>query len=210
MVSNERTQSIFEALDKTYGHVAPFLNHTSSFQLLIAVILSAQTTDILVNKVTVELFMKYPDAQSMKSASTDELIEIIRRVNYHKTKAKHIKETARMIDEDYSGTIPDRISELIKLPGVGRKVANVIMADIYDVPEGIVVDTHVKRVTYRIGWTAQHDPAKVEIDLMREWPLDRFVNTPKQLILIGRNYCFARNPICPKCPLYNWCEKHIE
>lgn len=209
MQSPANTQAIFDALDKKYGYVKPFLFHKTPFQLLIAVILSAQTTDTMVNKVTAELFLKYPTAQDLKLAPIEDVEKLISRINYYRTKAKHIIKTSKMIDEDFEGLVPSSISELIKLPGVGRKVANVIMADIHGIPEGIVVDTHVKRVSKRVGWTKSTDPKKIEQDLMKAWPKERFLNTPKQLIQIGRNYCFPKAPNCKDCPLNKWCEKNI-
>lgn len=207
----QHTSEILLTLDKKFGHIKAFLDHRNAFELLIAVILSAQTTDAMVNKVTPALFDKYPDAKSMKQAPVEEIEQLVSRINYYKTKAKHLIETARMIDEEFNGEIPNTIPNLIKLPGVGRKVANVIMADIFEIPEGVVVDTHVKRVSYRIGWTDSQNPAIIERDLIKVLPKDHWVNTPKQLILIGRNYCFANKaPDCPNCPLREWCLKRIE
>jgi endonuclease-3 len=208
MQTKSSTIEILKILDKKYGKVEPFLNHESPFQLLIAVILSAQTTDLMVNKVTLDLFDKYPDAKSLKVAPLEEVEKIISRINYYKTKSKHIKETARLIDETFLNEVPSTIAELITLPGVGRKVANVIVAEIFGIPEGVVVDTHVKRVSYRVGWTKSTDPKKIEQDLMKIIPIDHFVNIPKQLILIGRNYCFPKKPNCSECPLNKVCEKN--
>jgi endonuclease-3 len=208
MQSKSGTNQIFSILDATYGSVKTFLAHETPFQLLIAVILSAQTTDVLVNKVTPNLFAKYPDAAALKLVEVAEIANDIRQVNYYRTKAKHLKETARIIDDVHGGIVPQTIEELTKLHGVGRKVANVIIADIFGIPEGVVVDTHVKRVSFRIGWTKKTDPVKIEQDLMNVWPKERWINTPKQIILIGRQFCFARNPNCPDCPLREVCEKN--
>ncbi len=209
MQSKTSTAKMLRIMDEKYGILQAFLNHDSPFQLLIAVILSAQTTDLMVNKVTVDLFSKYPNAKTLKNASIEEIEKLISRINYYRTKARHIKETARIIDEDFNNLVPQTIAELITLPGVGRKVANVILTDVFSIPEGFVVDTHIKRVTYRIGWTQAKDPKKIELDLMKSLPVDHFVNTPKQLILIGRNYCFPKNPNCKDCPLNEFCEKNI-
>jgi endonuclease III len=208
MQSKQSTKQIFEILDAKYGDVQTFLQHDTPFQLLVAVILSAQTTDILVNKVTPELFAKFPTAKAMKEAELVELELAIHSVNYYRTKAKNLKATARIIDEVYEGEIPQTIQELTTLHGVGRKVANVIIADTFGITEGIVVDTHVKRVSYRIGWTKAITPEKVEVDLMKIWPMNHWLNGPKQIILIGRQFCFARNPNCPECPLREICEKN--
>jgi endonuclease III len=210
MQSSENTNALLKKLDDVYGEVKPFLKHETPFQLLVAVILSAQTTDILVNSVTPLLFQHYPDAKSLKNASAASVEELVKKVNYFKTKAKNLIVTAKMIDEEFSGVIPDTIEDLIKLPGVGRKVANVVVADIYKKAVGFVVDTHVKRVSKRIGWTDFEDPVKIEQDLLKIIPESYWVNTPKQLILIGRTYCFAnRVPNCSECPLREWCEKRI-
>jgi endonuclease-3 len=204
----EETLGILHTLDSTYGEVKPFLAHNSAFQLLIAAILSAQTTDVMVNKVTAELFLRFPDAASLKSAEIEEVETIIKRINYYKTKSRNIINAAGMIADEFNGVIPADISLLIRLPGVGRKVANVIMADVYGVPAGVVVDTHVKRVAQRIGWTDYKDPKKIEQDLIHQWPEDYYVNTPKQLILVGRTYCFPCKPICGTCPLNQLCAKN--
>ncbi len=209
MQSAESTMAILKALDETYGELAPFLAHRNPFELLVAVILSAQTTDLLINKITPALFERFPDAESMKLASVEEIEACIRSVNYYKTKARHLKETARMISEEFGDAIPATIEELVTLPGVGRKVANVIVAEIHKVPLGIVVDTHVKRVAYRIGWTQSKNPTVIERDMMNFIPKEFYLNLPKQLILVGRNLCFPKEPDCSNCPVRFWCEKNL-
>ncbi len=210
MRSALETEILLKILDSIYGEVATFLNHGSPFQLLVAVILSAQTTDVLVNRITPALFMKYPDAAALKKASVAEIEKFIDKVNYYHTKAKNLQATSMMIDEIYAGRVPDSMNELVLLPGVGRKVANVILAEVFKKEAGIVVDTHVKRVAYRVGWSDSNDPKKVELDLMQQWPKNSWVNTPKQIILIGRTYCFAsKKPDCEHCPLRNTCWKRI-
>lgn len=209
MLSNKNTVEIIKILEAKYGKVEPFLIHKNIFEFLIAVILSAQTTDLMVNKITPKLFEKYPSAKLLKSAKQEEVETIIRSVNYHKTKAKNIIETARKVDEDFDGEVPKTMESLLKLNGVGRKVANVIMADEFLEAEGIVVDTHVKRVSFRIGWTKSQTPEKVEKDLIKTIPHEAWVELPKHLILIGRNYCFAnKKPDCENCPLSKICEKN--
>ena len=208
MQSKKNTLKIIKILNEKYGIVEPFLIHKNEFEFLIAVILSAQTTDLMVNKVTPDLFAKFPDAKSMKLAKVEDVENLIRRVNYHKTKAKNLIETARKIDEDFGGQIPNNIEDLLKLNGVGRKVANVILTDHFQLATGIVVDTHVKRVSYRIGWTSSKNPTIVEKDLMKIIPKENWIEISKQLILIGRNYCFAnKKPDCPNCPLNQVCLK---
>jgi endonuclease III len=204
----KNTKEILQTLDEKYNNIETFLNHRNPFELLIAVILSAQTTDPMVNSVTPALFEKYPDAKSLKAANLEEVEVLIKRINYYRTKARHIIKTAQMVDETFLREVPDSIEDLITLPGVGRKVANVIMAEVFKIPVGIVVDTHVKRVSYRLGWTDSTNPAVIEKDLMKIIPEDHWINIPRQLILIGRNYCFANKlPDCPNCPLNTWCLK---
>jgi endonuclease III len=209
MQSKQSTLKIIKILEAKYGIVEPFLIHKNEFEFLIAVILSAQTTDLMVNKVTPDLFDKFPSIKDLANAEIEEIETLIRRVNFHKTKAKNIKATAQMILGEFQGQVPRTMENLLKLKGVGRKVANVIMSDTYKNPTGIVVDTHVKRVSYRIGWTKQKTPEKVELDLIKKWPKEAYFETPKHLILIGRNYCFAnKRPDCPNCPLRVICEKN--
>jgi endonuclease III len=210
MLSIKKTQELLHTLDARYGKIAPFLDHSTPFQLLIAVILSAQTTDAMVNKVTPDLFALYPDASTLKTASEEEVAILIRRVNYYRTKAKNIILTAKLIDEEFNGRVPDNIKDLTTLAGVGRKVANVIVAEIYNIPEGIVVDTHIKRVSKRVGWTDSMNPTIIERDLIKVWPVSHYVNSPKHLILIGRNYCFPKTPNCPECPINKYCQKRID
>jgi endonuclease-3 len=205
----KNTKEILSHLDKLYGEVPPFLKHNTPFQLLIAVILSAQTTDALVNKVTPDLFAKYPDAKSLKNAELSDVEKLIGRINYYRTKARNIIKTAGMIDGVFNGNIPNNITDLITLAGVGRKVANVIVAEIFNIPEGVVVDTHVKRVSYRIGWTDSQDPKKIEQDLIKSWSKKNYINSPKHLILIGRNFCFPKKPDCENCPVSKWCLKRL-
>jgi endonuclease-3 len=208
--SKQNTLKLIDILQNKYGKVTSFLTHQNVFEFLIAVILSAQTTDIMVNKVTPDLFAKYPTPNDLKQAKLKDVESLIRRVNYHHNKSKYLIETARIIDEEFKGNIPTTIQELIKFPGVGRKVANVIVSDFHGIPEGFVVDTHIKRVTYRIGWTKHTDPKRIELDLMTQLPKESWVTSPKQLILIGREYCFPKNPNCKDCPLNEICEKNMK
>lgn len=200
--------SALEVLEGRYGEVATFLSHKNEFELLVAVILSAQATDVLVNKVTPKLFERFASVEELADASYEEVAEIIRQVNYYKNKAKYIVETARVVRDNYQGKVPERMEDLVKLPGVGRKVANVILAESFGLQEGVVVDTHVKRVAFRLGWTENLLPEKVERDLIDLLPEQRRKNTAKQLILIGREYCYAgREPDCKHCPLNRLCPK---
>ena len=210
MQSKTNTIKLLQILESHYGQVKSFLDHKNEFQFLIAVILSAQTTDITVNQVTPKLFAKYPDATSLKKADLEDIREIIHNVNYRNNKAKFLIETARMYDEDFNNRMPESMDELLKFPGVGRKVANVILGDHFQKIIGVVVDTHIRRVSKRIGWTKSTNPTVIEKDLMKYWPKEYWVHTPKRLILIGREFCFPRKPNCINCPLNQYCEKRIE
>jgi endonuclease-3 len=201
---------LLQILDERYGTVAPFLQHDTLFHFLVAVILSAQTTDALVNTVTPALFARYPDPESLAHADVVEVEVLVKRVNYYKTKAKNLVGMAQLLIANFDGEVPSTLDGLVTLPGVGRKVANVIISDHFGIGEGIVVDTHVGRVSYRVGWTDSKDPKKIEQDLMQQWPNEYWVESPKRLILIGRQFCFAhKKPDCDHCPLRSLCEKRV-
>jgi endonuclease-3 len=208
-ISYEASIKILDILNEKYGTTQAFLSHNNIFEFLIAVILSAQTKDETVNQVTPRLFAKYKTIKSLKLAKINDVYEIIKNVNYNRTKAKRIIQTAKIIDEKYHGEVPDNMEMLLELPGVGRKVANVILAEKYRMSIGIVVDTHVKRVSKRIGWTNSNNPRVVEKDLMNIWPTKYFIESPKHLILIGRQFCHPKKPDCENCPLNKYCEKRI-
>lgn len=197
-------------LSEKYPTPKSALNWNTPWQMLVAAILSAQTTDIMVNKVTAILFSKYPDPTSTSKASYDDLYEIIRPINYSRNKTKYILENSHTILDNYKGIVPDDLDELIKLKGIGRKVANVIIGDVFQKPVGIVVDTHVKRVSKRLGLTDQTDPAKVEKDLVKLLPKLEWVNVSHRLIFHGREICIARKPKCEICPLRKYCNYYQE
>jgi endonuclease III len=197
-------QQIYSLLSKEYPNPKTALNYDSEWQLLVAVILSAQCTDVLVNKVTAEFFPEYPTYKSVIAASIDDLEQQFKRINYYKTKAKAIHKAAEMISNN-GGTLTMTISELTKLPGVGRKVANVIINELTDIPEGIVVDTHVLRLSQRLGLTTEKKPEKIEKDLIRLYQQDQWKNIAHFLILHGRSVCKARRPKCSECVLKEIC-----
>ncbi|MCX8034852.1 MAG: endonuclease III [Candidatus Dojkabacteria bacterium] len=209
MLSNHKIKKIIKILNCIYPDVPHFLHHKNVFEFLIAVILSAQTTDNKVNQVTPKLFARFPDHKSLAKADLSEVMDIIKEINYYKTKSKHIIETAKIIEADFGGKVPNNIEDLLKLKGVGRKVANVILCDYFNKPVGIVVDTHVKRVSYRLGFTNEKNPEKIEKDLMNKIPKKYWTKISKQLILIGRNFCHPRKPNCDKCPLSEICTKNL-
>jgi len=184
------------------------LDHTNVFELTIAVILSAQTTDPSVNKVTTALFERYPDPQSMAQADIVELESMIKSIGLYRSKAKHIKELSRMLIEHYNGKVPDDFDELQKLPGIGRKTANVIVAVGFHQP-GLAVDTHVLRVSQRLGLVPQDaDPNRTEMILKKALPKEQWGDAHHAILFFGRYHCLARNPKCEICPLKDDCPYH--
>ncbi|MCR5546059.1 MAG: endonuclease III [Lachnospiraceae bacterium] len=205
-MASKRTLEILKRLDDTYGtEMICYLNHETPWQLLIAVILSAQCTDARVNIVTKDLFQKYSTLNAFALASVEEMEEDIRSIGFYHNKAKNIIACARMLLEKHGGEVPDTLEELIELPGVGRKTANVILGNIYHKPS-VVVDTHVKRISKRLGLTKEDDPQKVEFDLMKKLPKDHWILYNIQIITFGRDICYARNPKCDICPLQDLCK----
>lgn len=201
----ERTKEILRRLDEAYGtEYVCYLNHETPWQLLIAVILSAQCTDARVNIVTKDLFAKYRTLEDFANASLEEMEQDIRSTGFYHNKAKNIIACARALVEKHNGEVPKTLEELTALAGVGRKTANVIRGNVYHDPS-IVVDTHVKRISKRLGFTENDDPVKVEMDLMEVLPKDHWILYNIQIITFGRNICFARNPKCADCFLSDIC-----
>ena len=201
----KRTGEILSLLDKAYGtKKICYLKHETPEQLLIATMLSAQCTDARVNIVTKNLFKKYPDMEAFAAADIEELENDIHSVGFYHSKARNIIACARMICEEYACHVPSDIESLTALPGVGRKTANVILGNVFDIPS-IVVDTHVKRISKRLGFTKETDPVRVEYDLMKVLPKDHWTLYNMQIITFGREICFARNPKCENCFLRNYC-----
>lgn len=202
----KRTQEILNRLDKEYGtEYICYLNHETPWQLLIAVILSAQCTDARVNIVTKELFVKYDTLEKFANADLKELENDIRPTGFFHNKAKNIVACAKRLIEVYDGEVPSELEDLLTLAGVGRKTANVIRGNIYNEPS-IVVDTHVKRISKRLGFTKEDDPEKIEYELMRKLPKEHWILYNIQIISFGRNICFARNPKCSECFLKDLCK----
>ncbi len=205
MISEAAVQRIITILDDTYGtDHRIYLTHNEPWQLLIAVILSAQCTDARVNIVTKDLFVKYPDLAAFAAADVLEMEDDIRSIGFYHNKARNIIACARRLVDEYGGEVPRELDELLTLPGVGRKTANVIRGNVYGDPS-IVVDTHVKRISKRLGLTEHTDPKDVEFDLMEVLPEDHWILINIQLIAHGRSVCMARNPKCSGCPLYDVC-----
>ena len=201
----KRTAEILKRLDETYGtEYICYLNHETPWQLLIAVILSAQCTDARVNIVTETLFKKYDTLEKFANADLAELEEDIRSTGFYHNKAKNIISCARTLVQEYHGEVPSTLEELTSLAGVGRKTANVIRGNIYHVPS-IVVDTHVKRISRKLGLTKETEPEKIEADLMKVLPEDHWILWNIHIITLGRTICTARKPDCGNCFLKQWC-----
>ncbi|MGI6069769.1 MAG: endonuclease III [Blautia sp.] len=204
----KRTKEILDLLDEAYTREYKcYLNHENAGQLLIATMLSAQCTDARVNVVTKDLFRKYPDLEAFAKADLKELEQDIKPTGFYHNKAKNIIGAAKKLVEEYDGEVPDDLEALISLPGVGRKTANVIRGNIYHQPS-IVVDTHVKRISKRLGLTKEEDPEKIEYELMKVLPEDHWILYNIQIITFGRQICFARSPKCEECFLTKYCKEY--
>lgn len=202
--SHQKANEIFQILTDAYGSIHTFLNHESPFQLLIAVILSAQCTDERVNKETPKLFKKYPTAETLAKADLENVKDCIKSINFFKNKSLNIIKTAKIIHEKYHGDVPDKLEELVELPGVGKKTANVILGQIYKKP-AITVDTHVNRLSTRLGFSKEKDANKKEKILKKKWPSGIWTDLSSLLILHGREKCHSRNPKCSDCQLSHLC-----
>lgn len=204
-LTKQRITKITGILRRTYPDVKTALRHKNPVQLLVATILSAQCTDERVNRVTPTLFKKLPTAKDFAEVSLSDLEGMIRSTGFYRNKAKSIKACCVALVERHGGKVPDNIEDLVKLPGIGRKTANVILGSAFGIP-GIVVDTHVKRVSQRIGLTRESDPVKIEFDLMALIPKKDWIAFSHQMIWHGRALCKARKPKCPECPLLDLCD----
>ena len=205
MDERRRVKEILKRLDEHYGtDPICYLNYEAPWQLLVAVILSAQCTDERVNRVTKHLFVKYPSLEALAEADLDELEEEIHSLGFHHSKAKNLIACARRLVTEFEGRVPGSLEELTSLAGVGRKTANVIRGNIYHEPS-IVVDTHVKRISRKLGLTAETDPERVEYDLMQALPKDHWILYNMQIITHGRSLCPARSPQCGQCFLNDLC-----
>lgn len=203
--NSARTAEIIRILDATYPNVECALHHTNAWELLVATILSAQCTDARVNMVTPGLFAKYPTIRDFAAARQEVLANDIRPTGFFNNKAKSIIGAAKKILHDFGGEIPRTIEELVTVPGAARKTANVVLGTAFGIASGIVVDTHVQRIANRLGLTKNSDPVKIEQDLMKIIPKDRWILFSHQLIHFGRGICVARRPKCAECPLNSLC-----
>jgi len=200
-----RVNEILKRLDDRYPAATCALHHNSAWELLVATILSAQCTDVRVNMVTPILFQKYPTPEAFASLQPEELEDAIRSTGFFRNKSKSLVGAARKLIGDFGGEVPRTMDELLQLPGVARKTANVVLGTWYRIADGVVVDTHVQRISRRLELTKNTDPQKIEQDLMKVIPREKWILFAHQIILHGRAVCIARNPKCADCPLENLC-----
>ena len=196
---------IIEILKNTYPDAKCSLDFTTPFEMLVAVILSAQCTDERVNKTTPSLFSKYSTPEDFVKMPLETLEELIHPCGFYKNKAKNIKATAEKVVKDFDGKVPETMEELLTLPGVGRKTANVVMLEAFNKPQGIAVDTHAKRLSNRIGFSQNETPEKIEKDLLKLFPYEYLKDVNHILIYHGRALCTARSPKCNICPINKFC-----
>lgn len=201
----QHTSEILAILSQTYGEQSTALMHQNQLELMVSTILSAQCTDVRVNLVTRELFKKYKTAKDYADADISQFEQDIKSTGFYKNKAKNIINAAKKILSDFGGKVPDKMEILVTLPGVGRKTANIILSEGYGIIDGIAVDTHVRRVSFRLGLTKNTDPEKIEIDLMALYPKKEWRNVSNLLIAHGRRICDAKKPFCSECPLNKIC-----
>ena len=207
---NKNVKEILKRLDAEYGtDVRCYLTHKNAWQLLIAVILSAQCTDARVNTVTPELFKKYKTAKALGSAKLSDVEKIIKPLGFFRSKSQNIIACSKMIDERFGGKVPSELDELVTLPGVGRKTANVIRGTIYGEPS-VVVDTHVKRISKKLGFTKEDEPEKIEYELMKVLPKEYWIRYNTHIITLGRTICTARKPDCENCFLNDVCPEGVK
>ncbi len=204
-MSNLHTPKIIRELQRLYPDTRCFLRYRTPFQLLCAVILSAQCTDERVNKVAPGLFKAFPTPERLARAGQKDVERIIQSTGFYHNKAKNLLGAARTLLSLYGGKMPRTIDAMVKIPGVGRKTANVVLGEIYGISEGITVDTHVTRLSNRLGWTRHQDAVKIERDLMKIVPRPEWLYFSHRLIQHGRKVCDARKPLCGACTLAKWC-----
>ena len=204
-IAPERIAEILKRLNALYPDVTCALTHASAWELLVATILSAQSTDVNVNRVTPELFRKYPTVEAFAALTTEQLEPDVRSTGFFRNKSKSVVGAAKKIVADFGGQVPDTMEKLLTLPGVARKTANVVLGTWFKKSEGVVVDTHVHRISRRLELTKESDPQKIEQDLMKVIPGERWILFSHQVIWHGRKLCIARKPKCAECALENIC-----
>ena len=204
----KRVAAILARLDEDYPEATCELKHENPFQLLVSTILSAQCTDVRVNQVTEKLYRKYPNAKAFAAANPAELEQEIRPTGFFRNKTKSVMGASKAVVEKFGGEVPRTMEEMLSLPGVARKTANVVLGTAYGLPSGVVVDTHVLRLAERLELTKNHEPKMVEQDLMKILPKDKWIKFSHQLIWHGRRVCVARNPRCIQCNLETVCNSN--
>ncbi len=204
-IAPERVSEILHRLDQLYPEVTCALTHSNAWELLVATILSAQSTDANVNRVTPELFRKYPTVQAFAALTPEQLEPDVRSTGFFRNKSKSVVGAAKTIVADFGGQVPDEMDKLLTLPGVARKTANVVLGSWFKKANGVVVDTHVHRISRRLELTTQNDPQKIELDLMKIIPREKWILFSHQIIWHGRKLCIARKPKCADCALENLC-----
>lgn len=205
MTKKEKVINILEILNEKFGKPECALRYNTPFELLVAVILSAQCTDVRVNIVTSEMYKKVNTPEQFANLPVEEIEEMIKSTGFYRNKAKNIKLCSQQLLNEYNGEIPQEMDKLVKLAGVGRKTANVVRGEIWGLADGITVDTHVKRLSNLIGLTKNDDPIKIEQDLMKIVPRDSWIDFSHYLILQGRDKCIARRPKCQECEISGYC-----
>ncbi len=198
-------EKTFRKLQEAHPDAHCELDHDNPFQLLVATVLSAQSTDVMVNQVTPALFARWPDAAALAATEPEEVEQVINRLGMYRQKAKNLVGLARGLVANHGGAVPRSLTELVALPGVGRKTANVVLGVAFGAPEGVVVDTHVQRITQRLGWSRETTPEKIEQDLMKLVPREQWDLVSHVLIFHGRRICAARKPACVSCPVNREC-----
>lgn len=201
----ERISAILQGLDQLYPDVTCALTHCSAWELLVATILSAQSTDVNVNRVTPELFRKYSTVQAFAALTPEQLEPDVRSTGFFRNKSKSVVGAAKKIVADFGGQVPSNMHDLLTLPGVARKTANVVLGSWFKIADGLVVDTHVHRISRRLELTTNNDPQKIEQDLMSIIPREKWILFSHQVIWHGRKLCYARKPKCVECPLESLC-----
>lgn len=207
-MNKDKAILIIQKLKNYYPDAKCSLDFETPFQMLVAVVLSAQCTDERVNKTTPSIFSKYPTVYDFDKMDLSTLEELIHPCGFYKNKAKNLKSAARTIIEKYGGEVPQSMDELMSIPGVGRKSANVIMLEAFHNPQGIAVDTHAKRISNRVGFSKESDPLKIEQDLLKVFPKEYYYDVNHLLVWHGRNICNSRSPKCDECPIKDLCEKN--
>jgi len=205
MTKQERAAEVFSRLSQRYPAPEPALDWTDAWQLLVATVLAAQCTDERVNKVTPHLFARWPSIADMAAANVAEVQEMVRSTGFFRNKGKNLVAAAGLIMEEFQGQVPQTMAELVRLPGVARKTANIVLSNAFHIHEGIAVDTHVKRLSFRLGLTENTDPVRIEKDLMPLFPREQWGEINHFLVYYGREVCKAQRPRCPECELADIC-----